>query len=156
MEILRRLGVALALGLLIGLERGWEQRELAEGQRVAGFRTFGVVSLLGGVGAVLTPDSPALVLAAVFIALGLIAAAGYWRASADRKDLSATTVVTMLLTVGLGALAGRGELTAAASAAVLVTLLLGFKPELHSFVQHIERQELLATLRLLLISLVLP
>jgi len=30
------LGVALALGLLIGVERGWKTREGAEGQRHAG------------------------------------------------------------------------------------------------------------------------
>jgi hypothetical protein len=44
----------LALGLLIGVER-WEQREMPEGQRVAGFRTFGVVSLVG-MGAVVAPE----------------------------------------------------------------------------------------------------
>ena len=31
---------ALAIGLLIGLERGWNDRELPEGSRVAGLRTF--------------------------------------------------------------------------------------------------------------------
>jgi hypothetical protein len=45
----------LALGLLIGVERGWGQREMPEGQRVAGFWTFGVVSLLG-MGAVVAPE----------------------------------------------------------------------------------------------------
>jgi uncharacterized membrane protein YhiD involved in acid resistance len=29
-------GIALAAGLLIGLERGWHQRDLLEGHRVAG------------------------------------------------------------------------------------------------------------------------
>lgn len=34
------LGSALAVGLLVGLERGWRDRELPEGGRVAGLRTF--------------------------------------------------------------------------------------------------------------------
>jgi uncharacterized membrane protein (DUF4010 family) len=154
-EIVRRLGVALALGLLIGLERGWEQRELAEGQRFAGFRTFGIVSLLGGIAALVIPDSSAYLLGGAFLAVGMICAAGYWRTSAGQEDLSATTAVALLVTFALGALAGSGQLTPAVSAAVVVTVLLGFKIELHSLVERIERPELLATLRLLLISVVM-
>ena len=33
MEILVNLGLALALGLLVGVERGWQEREAAEGSR---------------------------------------------------------------------------------------------------------------------------
>ena len=49
LQTFERLGVALALGLLIGLERGWERRDRPEGSRSAGFRTFGVIGLLGGI-----------------------------------------------------------------------------------------------------------
>ena len=35
-SLLLRLAVALAIGLLIGLERGWQQRDEAEGERTAG------------------------------------------------------------------------------------------------------------------------
>ena len=38
MELFQRLGLALAIGLLIGLERGWRERDSAEGSRVAGIR----------------------------------------------------------------------------------------------------------------------
>src|SRR5208337_4265449 len=154
-EILQRLGVALALGLLIGLERGWERRELPEGERVAGFRTFGLISLLGGVTVVLAPESRALSFCSVVAVLGVAVALGYWRESERSKDLSLTTTIAELLAFALGALAGEGNLIAAASTAVVVTLVLGFKPEPHHLVERIERPELLATLRLLLISVVL-
>ena len=39
-ELFRRLAVALAIGLLVGLERGWQTREERDHQRTAGFRTF--------------------------------------------------------------------------------------------------------------------
>ena len=42
------LSVALAIGLLVGLERGWQGRDVAEGERLAGVRTFGLIGLLGG------------------------------------------------------------------------------------------------------------
>jgi len=154
-RILGRLAVALALGLLIGLERGWELRELPEGQRIAGLRTFGLMSLLGGLTVLLGAQPQALYLSAVVVALGALVALGYWRESTSSEDISLTTAVAALIAFGLGALAGTGQLTVAASAAVVVTLLLGFKPELHYLIRHIERQELLATLRLLLISVVL-
>jgi hypothetical protein len=34
------LGLALALGLLVGLEKGWQERTSVEGSRVAGIRTY--------------------------------------------------------------------------------------------------------------------
>ena len=49
METLLNLGLALALGLLVGVERGWQEREAAERSRLAGIRTFGLIGLLGGV-----------------------------------------------------------------------------------------------------------
>ena len=45
---------ALAVGLIVGLERGWHGRELPEGSRVAGLRTFALIGLFvrRGLGAV--------------------------------------------------------------------------------------------------------
>ena len=46
-QVYYHLGVALALGLLIGVERGWRERAAAEGGRIAGIRTYGLIGLLG-------------------------------------------------------------------------------------------------------------
>ena len=152
---LMRLAVALAIGLLIGLERGWERRDLHTVQRTAGLRTFGAIGLLGGVTAQLGGTHGGLLIAALAIALGLVVAVGYWRESEIDRDLSLTTAVTALVTYSLGALAGSGELLAASSSAVVLAMLLGFRPELHDLIRKIDREELLATFRLLLISLVM-
>ena len=152
---LMRLAVALAIGLLIGLERGWERRELHTEQRTAGLRTFGAIGLLGGVTAQLGGDRPGPLLAALAIALGIVLAVGYWRESEVDSDVSLTNAVVALVTYTLGALAGRGEALAASSSAIVLTLLLGFRPELHDLIRKIDRDELLATFRLLLISLVM-
>jgi cytochrome b561 len=42
-ELFRRLAVALAIGLLVGLERGWQTREETDHQRTAGLRTFALI-----------------------------------------------------------------------------------------------------------------
>jgi uncharacterized membrane protein YhiD involved in acid resistance len=39
--LIARLGLALAIGLLVGLERGWRERDAPEGSRTAGIRTYG-------------------------------------------------------------------------------------------------------------------
>jgi uncharacterized membrane protein (DUF4010 family) len=153
-EALERLGVALALGLLIGLERGWSRREQPEGSRIAGLRTFAIISLLGAVTTLLSPQS-LIPFAAAIAVVGLLMALGYWLESARQQDISLTTNIAALLVLGLGALAGKGDFISATSTAVVVALLLGFKPELHELLRRIEREELLATLRLLLISVVL-
>jgi uncharacterized membrane protein (DUF4010 family) len=155
LPILMRLGVALALGALLGLERGWERRDLHTAQRTAGLRTFSAIGLLGGVAAQFGAEHGSLLIAALAIALGIVLAVGYWRESEVDRDVSLTTAVTALVAYGLGALAGRGQLLPASSSAVVLTMLLGFRPELHQLIRNIDRDELLATFRLLLISLVM-
>ena len=48
-ELFLRFALALGIGLLIGLERGWRTREDPAGTRTAGIRTFALTGLLGGV-----------------------------------------------------------------------------------------------------------
>jgi uncharacterized membrane protein (DUF4010 family) len=153
-QLLERMAIALALGLLIGLERGWEYRQLPEGGRVAGIRTFGLISLFGAVAVQLSGPAHELFLSASIISVALLMGLGFWRESEIEKDVSATTGIAALLAFGLGAIAGAGQLAVAAAAAVVITLILGFRAELHRLVLHVERQELTATLRLLLISVV--
>jgi uncharacterized membrane protein (DUF4010 family) len=153
LELTTRVGGALAIGLLLGLERGWQLRELPEGERVAGFRTFGLLSLLGAVASLVSNGEPAVV-AAALLAVGAIVAVGYLRTSRERTERSATGMVAALLAFALGAMAGRGDVETAAAIAVVATMLLGAKPELHRWLRTIEREELLATFRLLLISVV--
>ncbi|MBN8485954.1 MAG: MgtC/SapB family protein, partial [Sphingomonadales bacterium] len=46
---LTAIGLALALGLLIGVQRGWASRDRAPGQRFAGIRTHALFGLAGGI-----------------------------------------------------------------------------------------------------------
>jgi hypothetical protein len=48
-DLFERLALALAIGLLFGAERGWQEREAKDGSRAAGIRTFTLVGLLGGI-----------------------------------------------------------------------------------------------------------
>ena len=153
-DTLLALAVSLGIGLLIGLERGWSHRDEGEGGRVAGWRTFGLIGLLGGVLSVAAGFAGTLLLPAGLAAVALFFGLGYWREAGPEEGLGITTEVAAIVTFGLGALAGHGELAVAASAAIVMAMILGFKPEMHGLLQRIERRELMATLRLLLISVV--
>ena len=153
-DILLKIGVALAIGLLLGFERGWEVREQAEGTRIAGIRTFGIVGLFGGAVGLLSDKLGGWVFASAAFALGALVTAAHFRAARTEHDQSITTVTALLAGFTLAALAGLGEMATAGAAAVIVAALLGIKPELHGLLRKISREELLATIRLLLISVV--
>lgn len=155
LELFYTLTVALAIGLLIGIERGWKKRESMEGSRVAGVRTFGLIGLLGGTTALLSQTFDALVLGAVFIGLAVILASAYIASLKKNQDVGITTLVAALLTFILGALAVMDQVILASTSAVVMTLLLGYKPILHRWVSALEQKELRAGIKLLLLSVVL-
>jgi uncharacterized membrane protein (DUF4010 family) len=155
LENFKLLGIALVLGLLIGLERGWRERELSEGMRVAGLRTYGLISLLGGLSGLLAKQTGPLPVGFVFIALALILLVAYHKSQEKSDDVGITSMIAALLAFILGALVVFGHAMLAASSAVVITLLLGFKPLLHGWVSKLDQQELEATLKLLLISVVM-
>lgn len=142
---------ALAAGLVVGLERGWRERDAADGQRVAGLRTFALTGLLGGV---LTLVSPLLLAAGAF-GLAVLLSVGYSHSVKLTGKLSATSAVAQLLTFGLGALAASGMPLLAVSAAVIVATLLNFRSTLHRWLRLIEHKELSAALQLLVLSAVI-
>jgi len=145
---------ALAVGLLIGLERGWNDRELPEGGRVAGLRTFALTGLLGGVLGHLQPIFGPWPLLGTLLGLSLLLTISYGHEVKLSGNLSATTAVAMLLTLALGVFASHGNVELALAAAVIVAVLLSLKPTLHSWLKLIEHRELRALLQLLVLTVV--
>lgn len=146
---------ALVLGSVIGLERGWRERERAEGSRVAGLRTFALLGLFGGVLGVLTQDMGPVPAALGLGGLSLIAAAAYRENVRVHGSLSATTAVTMLLTGALGLMAGAGQPALAIGTAVIAAVLLDLKPTLHRWLRLVEQRELSAALQMMVLTAVI-
>jgi uncharacterized membrane protein (DUF4010 family) len=155
MELFKQLVLALALGLLIGLERSWRGRHGEEGSRIAGLRTFGLISLLGGLWALLAQHFGPVLLGLAFLGLTLVILVSYLDSVRQSGDRGVTTVVAALITFALGALSMVGYVGVAAAVAVVVTILLGLKPLLHGWVAGLRQEELYAVYKLLLISIVL-
>jgi uncharacterized membrane protein (DUF4010 family) len=155
LSVYYHLGVALAIGLLMGVERGWREREAEEGSRIAGVRTYGLFGLLGGTTALVAQQLNTLLLGFAFVALAGIMTTAYIVNYRRLNDASITGLVAGLLAFAFGAMAVLGEEVAAAAFAVVTTLLLAVKPVLHRWIRALEADELRAGIRLLLISVVL-
>ena len=154
--IFQQLGIALALGLLIGTERGWHERAEPEGQRVAGIRTFGLAGLLGGLIGLLSLKLTVVFAGFAFIGFAGLVIASYWLGLRNNSDqLGITTEVALLMTFTLGLLSTSGYPLIAAASAVIVTILLGLKPVLHAWLTRLSGSELIAALKFLLISVVM-
>jgi uncharacterized membrane protein (DUF4010 family) len=141
-DLAMRLGLALALGFVIGLERGWKERDEGEGMRAAGLRTFSLIGLMGGIFGMLSLGGDRILIAAGFLTTGALMALFIWREGQREGDYSATTLVAALLTFMLGALAVMGDMTIAAGAGVATVGLLAYKTELHGFLSRITWAEL--------------
>jgi uncharacterized membrane protein (DUF4010 family) len=143
---LARLAIALAIGLLIGLERGWSSREEKEGGRAAGIRTHALSSLLGGVSGQLSSLTDPSVLGLAFLAFALVTGLFHWAEMRVDRSVSATGAVASLLGFALGAYAVLGDPTIAAAAAVASVLLLALKQPLHGWLKRLEWIDIRAVL----------
>ncbi len=152
--LLMRLALALGIGLIVGIERGWNSRLEASGQRTAGLRTFALTGLLGGALAALGGTHP-IVLAAGVLVVGAFVIAVYVVTAPAMQDFGMTTELALISTFTLGALAVLGAPFEASAAAILIALVLGLKTEVHGFLHALGRNEVMATLQLLLIAAVL-
>jgi uncharacterized membrane protein (DUF4010 family) len=155
-EFYPRFVVALVIGLLLGIERGWKQRAQASAEREAGIRTFTLVSLMGFAAGMLAGDTGLLFPSVIGAGLLALVVASYFsdasRADADR---GMTTEVAIMLTYVLGVACASGALSQAAIIAVITVVLLDQKSALHDFLRGLQHAEIVAALKLLVVAVVL-
>jgi uncharacterized membrane protein (DUF4010 family) len=136
---------AVGIGLLIGLERGWRQRDEHAGGRIAGIRTYALLALGGALSGLLALN--------VSIWFGLIGIGGIivalllaHRARLAEADdnVSATNVVVSILTVMLGLAMTTGFLREAIVAGGVMTLILSMREQLHSWLRTLSAEDVRA------------
>jgi len=152
-----RLGVALAIGLMVGLQREFAHRheQNARAGLFAGARTFTLISLLGA-----TSGLAADLLQAPFVVLLTLASVGALLTvahyiGAQRGDIGLTTEMAGLLTFLIGLLCYLDRLVLAAALGVGLTWLLTLKPQTRLLAERISREDVYATLKFGLITVVL-
>lgn len=157
LDLFQRLGVALAIGLLIGLERGWQEREGARGSRTAGIRTFALVGLLGGLWGAMVPALGPVPLAAAALGFALVFAAFQWREAVAEGSFSVTSTIAGFIVFTAGAFAVLGDMAVAGAAGAATLALLASRRNLHELLKRMTWPELRSAVVILAMSfLALP
>jgi len=168
LSTLKEATLAVAVGLMMGLERersGFERSQ--EGHEEPhhrretdpnaalhgslGARTFALLTLLGWISVKVGGTGPAMPIAVMALAALLVGLFYYETSSADR---GLTTEIAALIAPLLGMLLTRDALLAVA-VAVIVTLLLLSKPWIRAWVPRLQREDLTASIQLLIVFAIL-
>lgn len=148
LEHLPKFAIALLIGLLIGTER-----ELAPTAK-AGIRTFALVTLFGTLSGLIAETANSEWIIAVGIALvGAMMISAYQRDSIAGESGS-TTVIAVLVSYCLGTMVWYGYGQIAGMLAIITTLLLYFKAELHGVTHGLTRTDLVSILQFAVLSII--
>lgn len=144
LDIALKIAITLALGLLVGFEREWSNKDI-------GARTFAMAALLGLLGSLLGPGAVVISGAAVLIVVTLANVRGLRVA----RKLEATTSLALTLIFLLGILVGEGHLFTPAACAILVAMLLALKPQFRAFAGGLTQKEVRSAILLALLGFVI-
>ena len=141
-----KLVLATALGMFLGLEREWSQKS-------AGIRTFALISLAAAVFSLLGESGLLVVGGALVVASAvLLAVRSFVEPEVD--GLSLTTSASMLVAYGVGVLVAEGLFIESVTVAVLSSLLLVLKRELHQFAWGLSREEVRSAVEFTILAFV--
>jgi uncharacterized membrane protein (DUF4010 family) len=143
-DIAVKLAVTLALGLLVGLEREWSNKDI-------GVRTFAMTAMLGLLGSLL--GSTPLLIGGIAVLIVMVFA--NFRSLQAAQKSEATTSIALAVVFLLGILVGQGHLFTPVGCAIVATMLLALKPQLRAFAGGLTPQQVRSALLLGLLSFVI-
>lgn len=150
--IFQKLIIAVLIGALIGLER--EHSKPASEKTFAGVRTFPLISILGFVAALISSVTSFWIYFAIFIGYSsLITTAYVFSAKLGRPG--GTSEISTLLVFILGSLVYWNYVVLAAIISVIAATFLTLKIQLHRFVGKVSEEDLYATIKLAIITVII-
>lgn len=145
------LGIALGLGLLVGLER-----ETAGSSPRGGLRTFALITVLGCLCGMVTPSfGPWIIPAGMVSIAALTMLSNYAMVKSGAIDPGMTTEIAMIVMYLDGAYLVAGHRGVAIAIGGGVAVLLQAKERMHGAVKHLHEDDLKAIMRFVLIALVI-
>jgi len=152
LDFIKRVLIALGIGLVLGLEREFSNTHKDE--IFAGLRTLSIVSLLGFSSALLNYIINPWFFSIGFISVIVIVAISYW-VSANKGDIGSTTEFTTVFTYLLGGLTFLGHIELSLALTVIIVVLLSLKIKFKSIIGQITQTELYAFIRFVIIALLI-
>ncbi|MGH7874510.1 MAG: MgtC/SapB family protein [Candidatus Binatia bacterium] len=140
---LARLGLALAIGLFVGIERERRHKE-------AGLRTFAFAALLGAVGGLLGESFSLLALGLV----GLLVVFLNVETIRTAEGAEITTSAALFITAFAGLLAGQGHTFTPSALGIATAALLAWKEPLAGFSHALTDSELRSAILLAMLAFV--
>jgi len=149
-DTLIALALALALGLLVGM-----QRERTKSQ-LGGIRTFPIIALFGAMLALISESAGGWVVAAGLIALAAMLVAGIlYGLKTNEGGAGITSAVAALTVYAIGAALIFEHTVSATVVAGILALLLHFKEPLHRAAKGFREAEIQAVFKFALLALVI-
>jgi uncharacterized membrane protein (DUF4010 family) len=139
-----KMGVAIGIGMLVGMEREWSNKDV-------GVRSFAIVALLGMLASIIS-NSVAI---ASLVGVLLLIAAMNTRSILSDHSLEITTSAALLVNYLLGVLVGLGHIFTPVAGAIVMTMLLAWKTELSRFAGGLLPSEIRSAVLLGLIGFVI-
>jgi len=148
-----QLGLAVVLGLFVGLQR----ERSGDHARIAGIRTFPLITLLGAITALLAPAVGGWIVAAALLGVVASLVTGNFillRTGAP-AEAGMTTEIAALAMFGVGALLVVGDTVVAMAIGAVVVLLLHAKQVLHGLAAKLGENDVRAIMQFVLIAFII-
>ncbi|HZZ58129.1 MAG TPA: DUF4010 domain-containing protein [Opitutaceae bacterium] len=141
-QVLTRLALAVAVGVLVGLEREHNQK--------TGVRTFALTALLGCLGGMMGTTFAAI--ATGYFALAAVGM-GY-RSLIQTQRLGLTTSAALVIVGFAGILVGQGHVFTPAAAGIITAALLAWKQPISKFAIRLSDEEVRSAILLAILSFI--
>lgn len=153
MDFFQKLVLATLIGILIGIEREHRRKEGRE--LIAGVRSFTIASIAGMVSAYLALTVNPGILLVTLAFFSMISAIYVYIKNVTMRQPGITGPIALFCTFLLGIFITHNQYMIAIAGAVVITLLLAEKRQLHSFATELTDVEIQSAVRFLAVVFIL-
>jgi uncharacterized membrane protein (DUF4010 family) len=151
-NIFKELGIAILIGLLIGLEREHSRGKGEKG--FAGVRTFPLIALMGYISSFIASFTSLYMYIIFFGSFVIMVSISYFT-TASKGRIGITTEMAALLVFIIGSLIFWKYIRIAAIVAVIMAVFLSLKVQLKTFVEKVTEEDIFATLKLAIVTIII-